>query len=48
MRLPRRPEQRIGLVEAIGHAVVRAVGRRAPLYSVTWSAHKQDRWGYDR
>jgi hypothetical protein len=25
MRVPRRPERRLGLVEAIGHAAVRAI-----------------------
>src|SRR6516164_9681619 len=37
-RLPRRPERRLGLVEAIGQAAARAVGRRLPLYSITSSA----------
>jgi hypothetical protein len=29
MRLPRRPERRLGLVEAVGHAAVRVMRRGA-------------------
>jgi hypothetical protein len=44
--VPRRPERRLSLVasavasasEAIGHPAVRAVRRRAPVYSITSSA----------
>ena len=37
MRVPRRPERRLGLLQAIGHPAVRAV-RRCARHSITSSA----------
>jgi hypothetical protein len=36
----------LGLVEAIGHPAARAVGRRAPVYSITSSARRMIDGGY--
>ena len=45
--LPRRPERRLGIVEAIGHAAVWAVGWRHALLDHLVSAQHY-RWGYGK